>query len=506
MSTRSFSFHDLIERNAFLHGARPAFICGGNTTSHAKYADRAAHLAGGLSHAGLEAGDRVILVAPNGQPFVDVLGAAALLGAIVVPVNWRLSSLEVAHVINDVRAKVIVAAPEMLHLLPEHLLEGSCFTLGSPIGAWRAFDELYSDRKAPPKDVDDASAFLIVHTAAIAGRSRGAVLSHRGLLSAASHAAQAMRLNADDVFVGVLPLFHLLGLGLSHATQWAGGATLLVPRFEADSLAGQIHDAKGSLIGSFSPMLEALCEATEKSQTKISSLRIGIGLEPRAVIERFETMFAPAKFWVGYGQTETSGMLSLAPASDRPGSAGLTSASPNRIAIVDESGEQLALGRHGEIVVRGPMVFAGYWDSDREQMDKAGNGWHHTGDLGHVDALGYLWYAGRTSWKDLIKSGGENIYPAEIEKVLLKHVSVKEAVVFGVPDERWGEAVMAVCVAESEVTEKKGALSEFVAKELASYKKPKYIVFAAELPHTASGEIDRDAVRAMYGPPQQAEQ
>lgn len=503
MSLRSFTLHDLIERNAWLHGGRTAFTADGQVVTHAQYAERVAHLAGGLAGAGLGQGDRIAILAHNSLAYMDLIGAAARLGAIVVPINWRLSAEEVAYVLSDTRPKLLIAAAELQPLAASGDLVGVArYTAGpdnAPGGAgWRPLASLYLEHAAPtPAPIDDDAGLLIVHTAAVGGRPRGALLSHRGLLVAAANSVHAWTLTPADLQVGVLPLFHLAGINLTLALMVAGGATITVPRFDPKAVVELVDQQGGSVIGSFPPMLGAVLDAAVATGSNLGRLRVVMGIDAPETLARFVATCPHADFWVSYGQTETSGSVSRSRYVDRPGSAGRPVEMHN-VAIVDEEDRPVLAGVTGEIVVRGAMVFNGYWNREADNAVTFRGGWHHTGDMGRFDADGYLWYVGRSPAKELVKPGGENVYPAEVERALLEHAALAEAVVFGVPDAQWGEAVKAVCVLKPGQTLAAEALIEFVGQRIARYKKPKHVVFVAELPKTAAGRTDRAAVKAAY--------
>ena len=252
MTLRSFTLHDQIERNTLLHGNCTAFVADGQAITHAQYAARAASLAAGLADAGLAAGDRVAILAHNGQAYVDLIGAAARLGAIVVPINWRLSAEEVAYVLSDTTPKLLIVAPDMQPLVAGAELAGvRKYTTGPGADAgmgWSALASLYLERAAPtPAAIADDAGLLIVHTAAVGGRPRGALLSHRGLLAAAGKSVHAWNLTSADVQVGVLPLFHLAGIGMTLALMVAAGATVLLPRFDPKAVVALIDEQRGSV-------------------------------------------------------------------------------------------------------------------------------------------------------------------------------------------------------------------------------------------------------------------
>lgn len=502
MSLRSFTLHDLINRNARLYGSKTALVFGDQRVTHAQYAERTARLAAGLAAAGVGPGDRLAILAPNGLEYVDLFGAAAHLGAIVVPINWRLSAEEVAYVIEDVAPRVLIVADEFKALVPQDGMAGTLrYTLGAAQAPWQAVSELYLERDTPAPDlpgVADDSGLLIIHTAAVGGRPRGALLSHRNLLAASLQTQLAWHLTAADVNLGVLPLFHVAAIGFMLATQQAGGATLLMTRFDPPSLVKHIDEDGGSLIGTFPPMLGALLDAAAAQGSALARLRVVSGIDVPETIARLRTTCPQATFWSAYGQTETSGSVSLAPFDERPGSAGRPTAL-NTVAVVDELDRPLPTGATGEIVVRGPMVFQGYWRCEADNAFTLRNGWHHTGDMGRIDAEGYLWYSGRSPAKELIKPGGENVYPAEVERAILEHPALAQAVVIGVPDVQWGEAVKAICVMKAGHAVSAEELIEFVGARIARYKKPKHVVFVSALPLGSADSIDRAAVKAVHG-------
>ncbi|MCL4744507.1 MAG: AMP-binding protein [Burkholderiaceae bacterium] len=504
MGLRDFTLFDVIERNAQLYGDRIAFVADGLRISHREYAVRVERVAAGLARAGLVAGERVAVLAQNCLEYVDLYGAAARLGLILVPVNWRLSADEIAYVIGDTTPKAIVAGAEYLPIIETARAEfpfvARFFSLGAATGAFGAFEELArggSGEGAPVADIPSDSGFVVIHTAAVAGRPRGALLSHAGLLAANLQLVGRWGLSTTDVHLGALPLFHASGLGLMLAVQQAGGATVVLPRFDPPAVLEAIAAEKVTVFAEFPPMLGALLDQAAKGGDDLSSLRHLTGLDTADTIDRFETLCPSARFWAGYGQSELSGLVTIAPFRDRPGSAGVPTML-NRVRIVDDFDRPLPAGQTGEIVVRGPMVFEGYWNCEADNAFTFRNGWHHTGDMGRFDDDGYLWYGGRSPAKELIKPGGENVYPAEVEKALLEHAAVAEAVVFGVPDAQWGEAVKAVCVRRAGQGVTEVELIAFVGTRIARFKRPRHVVFSAELPKNAQGLPDRARIKREF--------
>jgi long-chain acyl-CoA synthetase len=247
----------------------------------------------------------------------------------------------------------------------------------------------------------------------------------------------------------------------------------------------------------FAPILGSILEAHKKSGKGIKSLQHVAGLESPAVIEEYQKLTG-GTFSCMYGQTETSAIATMGRYSDRPGSAGRTIQLAD-VRIVDDNDKPLPSGEIGEIAVKGPMVFKGYWNLTEDTAFTFRGGWQHTGDLGRFDGDGFLWYEGRKAEKELIKPGGENVYPAEVEKAILEHPAVEKTVVFGVPDPKWKEGIKAVCQLKSGHTLEPQELIAYVGSRIASFKKPQYVEFVSELPQLEDGSADRVKVKELYG-------
>jgi acyl-CoA synthetase (AMP-forming)/AMP-acid ligase II len=505
MGLRDYTLADVLMRNARIFRDRTALLRDGRRVTHGEYLERVQRLAAGLAVAGIVPGDRIAALSQNNPEFFELYGAAAWLGAILVPINWRLSADEIAYVVRDAAPKVIVAGAEyqatIIAALGSLPSPARCYALGAPTAPFRAFTELLTDATiAPAADLAADSGFVMIHTAAVGGQPRGALLSHGGLLAASAQLLRSWDLGPTDVNLGMLPLFHITGAGLFLAVQQAGGATVILPKFDPEAAVRHIAEDRVTVFATFPPMLAALVDQAERKAHSLATVRAVAGLDAPDTIERFETAASAATFWIGYGQTEVSGFATLAPFRDRPGSAGWP-AFLTRVSVVDDLDHELPVGQTGEIVVRGPTVFRGYWNRDEDNAFSFRNGWHHTGDLGRFDEVGALWYAGRSPAKELIKPGGENVYPAEVEKALLEHPAVREAVVIGVPDAQWGEAVKAVCVYAPGAPPTAAELIEFVGARIARYKKPKHVTFVEALPRTAAGAVDRQKVKEAHGEP-----
>jgi long-chain acyl-CoA synthetase len=247
----------------------------------------------------------------------------------------------------------------------------------------------------------------------------------------------------------------------------------------------------------FTPILSSILEQHEKTGKDIKTLRAVPGIDTPETIEKYQKLTG-GTFYSLYGQTETSCFATFGRYNDRPVSAGKM-LQMTEVRVVDDYGDPVPAGRTGEIAVKGPIVFKGYWNLPEVNKHTFRDGWHHTGDLGRFDDDGFLWYAGRTPEKELIKPGGENVYPFEVEKVILMHPAVDKTVVFGVPDPKWKEGIKAVCRLKQGQSLESKELINFVGERIAGYKKPQYVEFIADLPLLEDGSLDRAKIKELYG-------
>ena len=508
MGLYDLTFYDLIKRNQINFGKQPAwFEADDNRTfTFAEIKEQVDRLAGGLQQLGLRKGDRIGAVGKNSLEFFLLYGAAAALGAIVVPINWRLSVEEALFNLNDCEPKILFVDSEFQELAQKHkdkLPAVEHYFNLKPSGNDFAKFSALMDNPGEFETVDVASddGLVIIHTAAVAGRPRGALLTHGNVVSANISLNLLFNLSTEDVHLNLLPLFHVAGLFMATGSFHAGVLNVNMSKFEAALAVDLIYEKKVTVLYDFSPILSSILDAHEKSGKDITSLKTVKGIENPETIERYQKVTGGTFFCV-YGQTETSAMATLGRYNDRPGSAGKTLELAD-VRLVDDNDNSVNPGEIGEIAVKGPMVFKGYWNLPEDTEYTFRGGWHHTGDLGRFDEDGFLWYEGRKAEKELIKPGGENVYPAEVEKAILENPAVEAAVVFGVPDPKWKEAIKAVCVLKSGQNLEARDLINFVGQRIASYKKPHFIDFVAELPSAKDGSPDRAKIKEMYGEPQE---
>lgn len=472
---------DLLAYNAEAHTDRAAVVVAGGTHTHAMLYEAVQRQAAALAAMGVKHGDRLVLLAGNRTEVLVLLGAAAWLGAILVPLNLRLSPTEMAQQARDAAPAVAVIDAQCETLWqaawPAGMPGVLTVVLGAAAGPTPACAGPPCAPAVPRQDAPGLGVVML-YTAAVEGHARGAVLAQSQLTASARQIGRVWSLGVDDRWLGVLPLFHAAGIGLSLALLAAGGACVLLPRFDPAAAVASIDDHHITVCATFAPMLGAMLDAAEASGASLASLRVCMGLEPASVLERLALLCPGAHFWSAYGQAEVSSMVCLGLQRERPGAAGRAVA-PSQVRVQDAAGQPLAVDVEGEIAVCGPTVFLGYWDAATQSPFKPADPWHRTGDLGRIDEDGWLWFIGRAAHKQLIKTGGENVYPAEVEQVLLEHPAVAEAFVFGQQDERWGEAVHAVCALKAGVSVSEVELIAFVEQRLARYKRPQSLRFMA---------------------------
>ncbi len=497
MSLRSFTIYDIFKRNAKLFRENTAILHEDQEITYGELFEKVKAVAGWLRDRRIVKGDRIAVLTKNCHQFFTLMGGIAALGGIMVPINFRFSADEIGYVLSDAEPAMLFFDSDFEKTVsgPPRLKE--YVTLGPSGGNATPFDSLLSHQPGSAVPISDDDPFMIMHTAAVQGRPRGALLSHRNLISCSIQAASTVSLTHHDIYLNILPLFHIAGFVLALTVMHAGGKNVVLSKFDPKTVAKMIDRLKVTAMGDFPPILSQLLDEQSKGEATFSSLRNVLGVEAPDTVERFEGL-GYGRFWLAYGQTETMGWTCLCPNAERPGSAGKPGPLVE-LRIVDEFDREVNPGNPGEIVIRGPLVFQGYWKEEELTTHTFRESWHHTGDMGRVDEEGYLWFVGRKAEKELIKPGGENVYPIEVEKVILEHPSIHEVSVIGVPDPKFGEGVKAICVLKPKARLSERELIDFVATRIARYKKPGFIEFVDSLPKREDGSIDREKVKAIHG-------
>ena len=504
MGLYDFTFYDLINRNASVFKTADAWheVDDAQTLSFGDFKLQVDRLACGLRSAGIRKGDRIGALGKNSREFFLLYGAAAAVGAVMLPVNWRLSAEEVCYNLNDCEPRFLFVDAEFQDLIEAQKADlpsvERCYNLKADGGGFKAFSSLL-DGGEPfrPVEVADDDGFVIIHTAAVAGRPRGALLSHRNVMCAGLHLNYYFSLSRSDVHLNLLPLFHVGGLFMAIGAFQAGALNLNMSKFDAGKAADLIETFGVSLFFDFPPILASILDAAERDRRSLDSVKAVVGLGTPDDIDRYQRM-SGGSYYCMYGQTETAMLATIGRYDDRPGSAGKPVAMAE-VRTVDDDDNPVAPGETGEIVMKGPLVFRGYWNLPEDTRHTFRGGWHHTGDLGRFDEDGNLFFAGRKPEKELIKPGGENVYPAEVEKVILEHPAVAKTVVFGVPDPKWKEGIKAVCLLEEGAELDADELIAFVGARIARYKKPHYVEVVSDFPLKSDGMPDREKIKQLYG-------
>ncbi|MFJ9415331.1 long-chain fatty acid--CoA ligase [Streptomyces sp. NPDC101227] len=480
---------------------RTALVHDGTSYTYAQLHDRTTRLAHALRAAGIRRGDRVACLSPNHPAFLETLFAAGLLGAVFVPLNTRLTPAEIGHQLADSGARLLVHSPALAPLVPAPAAGAQPLRT---VETGEEYERLLAGAGAVHLDeaVAGADICLIMYTSGTTGRSKGAMLTHANLTWNAVNVLIDADLAADERALVTAPLFHAAGLGmLALPVLLKGGTCVLVESFDPDGTLGLIEDLGITTMFGVPTMYERIAAGPRWPSADLSSLRTlqcGGSPVPAALIEAYQRR--GLVFQQGYGMTEAApGVLFLdaAHATAKAGSAGVPHFFTD-VRVVRPDLTEAGTDEPGEVLVRGPHVMAGYWGLPETSAAALPEGWLRTGDVARVDADGYVTIVDR--FKDLIISGGENIYPAEVEEALAAHPAVAECAVIGVPDPAWGEAPRAVVVpAEPEAPPSLEDLRAFLAGRLASYKAPKSLAITAELPRTASGKLRKPLLRERFG-------
>jgi fatty-acyl-CoA synthase len=497
---------DLIARNAAFTPRKPAIIFDGEALSYSALDARIARAAGALKNQfGINRGDRIAILSLNRPDYLVLLYACARLGAMLVPLNWRSAIAEQMFILSDAAVKVLFVEQEFADIIPA-LAKSSAATriVGLDFHAppqGHCLDSLLHDGGTDSRNphVDTSAPLLIVYTSGTTGRPKGAVLRQDALFWNGVMSQHMHDLTSRDHVLTVLPFFHVGGLNIQTTPALHVGATVTIhPRFAPQPTLDAIAGQRPTLTVLVPATLQALINDPGWASADLSSLKAvttGSTIVPQAVIAPFEQRGIP--MLQVYGSTETCPIAiytRLGGDRSRPGSTGLPGLCCEA-AIVDESGSGLPPGFAGEIAVRGPNVFFEYWNNEAATHEALHDGWYRTGDIAVRDADGYFYVRDRR--KNMIISGGENIYSAEVERVLLEHPAVLDAGVIGRPDPKWDEVPVAYIVRRPNCLLEAAELQAHVSKQLARFKVPRDIVFVDDLPRTALGKIQHFRLRQL---------
>lgn len=470
---------------------------------------RVNRLASALARKGVARGDKVALLMFNCSQMVECYFALAKLGAVAVPVNFRLSGGEAAYILNHSRCRMLVfdgtfnrTVKEIRDRIPD---VKELVTLDKdPEEGFTSYEGMLlqggseEEPMVPVYDDDDA---YIMYTSGTTGRPKGAVLTHKNKMVCCFNGIIEIGLNPTDVYICVPPIFHTAALFAVLMHMLLGVKIVLVKIFNPPDVAETIAREGGTVLFLVPAMWQMVLQVPGAAE-KLAGLRIGItgaAIMPLLLKQYISKTLPNMGLYDALGQTEMSPVTTVLKAGDflrKPGSVGRPVFNVE-IRVVDDDGNDVPLGDVGEIIYRGPTMMKEYYRDPAATGRAVADGWFHSGDLVRLDDEGFVYVVDRKN--DMVISGGENVYPAEVEEVLHRHEKVREAAVIGVPDEKWGERVHAVVVPKAGVSISAGEVIEWCAGNLAGYKKPRSVEFTGELPRNASGKVLKTRLRELAG-------
>lgn len=471
----------------------------GVVTTWADLHDRSLRVAGALQRRGVEAGDRVLLLTLNHSEFVEAVVAINSLGAIAVPVNFRLAPGEVKYIAEDSGAKVILVDPMLAPLAA--VVDATTKVCFGEAEGFEAYADLVAEGEPIELgDIPEEATALIIYTSGTTGHPKGAMLSHRNLQLQGITCIRAMDMN-DESDIGFLtaPFFHIAGLGSMVSNLVLGIPTVIHPlgAFDPAEVVDAWEAERATIVFNVPQQWQAICALPDIKERDLALRIISWGAAPATdtVLNAMADCFPEALNLAVFGQTETSPITCVLRGEDslrKLGSVGRPIPTI-QVRVVDEDMNDVARGEVGEIIYRGPTVIRGYWNKPAETEAAFEGGWFHSGDLVRQDEEGFVWVVDRK--KDMIITGGENVYCAEVENALAAHPSVLEVAIIGESDEKWGEIPVAVIAPRPGSTVDLDELTVFLDGRLARYKFPKKLVLVEALPRNAGGKVLKTELR-----------
>jgi acyl-CoA synthetase (AMP-forming)/AMP-acid ligase II len=491
---------DIVRRHAAVRGDKTAYVIGADRVTYRAFHARSNQLARALARLGVRRGDRVAVMAANRTEYPIIYFAVIKLGAIVVPVNARFTEAEVAAVVGHSEAETFFVAAEFgamvdtLRAAGQLPLVRRIIAIDADVAIADAVPLAALAAAEPPDDVavtiDEHDPHVMLYTSGTTGSPKGTLLSHRTYFLQATTSHLQLGFSEDDIALSMFPMFHMGGWALPLGFWHSGGTVVILSKAEPRLILETIARERVTYFYAVPTVFASLLAMPDFDAFDVSSLRLlGGGTAPMtaAQVQRIMQRFGCDRMVILYGSTE-AGPVSLLRPPDvmrRPESVGRPYIDVD-VRLVDEDGCDVARGAVGEIAVRSEFTMQAYWRNPEETLRTKRDGWVHTGDLGVFDDEGFLSIVGRR--KEVIRSGGESIFPVELERVLLSHSHIREASVVGIPDPHWGEAVVAAIVLRDGATLSADEVVAYLRQHLAGYKKPRHVCFVTELPRTAASQ------------------
>ncbi len=489
---------DFLARRAMLSPRREALVCEGQRYTFDDLNQRANRAAHAMKKIGVRPGDRVGVLSLNSVEYFDLFFGLAKTGSIMVPLNYRLAPPELESIFNDSGIDVLVCAPEFQQVVED--TGASSFKMvstGDPPAGGLSYNELLeeADDSEPAQQAGDDDELVILYTIWSITGPRGVVLSHKNFFWAAVSAIATLH-QMGHTFLLTLPLFHIGALGWLPFFMHRGTRCVLMPRFEPDRLLEHIQTEDVTSFGAVPTMLDLIKSSSRFQSCDFSGVRsilaYGSAVPPELIREYADSQIRVRQL---YGLTESAGpalVIDFEHALTKAGSCGLPFFH-TRIKLVDHSGAEVAPGEVGEVVIQANHVMKYYWNNVEATSDVLQGDWLYTGDMGRQDEDGYFYIVDRK--KDLVISGGENIFPAEVEQVLSEHPDVSDVAVIGEPDPLWGESVKAVVVKRADSGLTQEDVISWCNGRIAGYKTPRRVEFVKELPRTHLGKMEKTKLR-----------
>ena len=497
---------DIVRRNGLRFPEKPALVCNGAGLSWAELDRRVDKLGNAFLDAGLRSGDRVAVLLANCSEYFEIYFACARAGLIAVPINYRLLGHELAQIIGHAEPSLLIIDAEYVEQVRaiRDLPQKRWCISSEAVEGYRQYRSIIEAAGATPVAAGRNDTFAIFYTSGTTGLPKGALVSHENLEMNGYNQIIADKSNPEDINLLATPIYHMGAVFMAVTYMMLGCTHHILRKFEPGAWLGLLEQSRASVALLVPTMINAVLNAPDLEKHDLSSLRLvfyGGGPMPVSVLERAIDRLG-CGFTQGYGLTETLEATFLVSEDHVVNGTGkqtrrLASAGREAVGaevrIIDEAGNELPAGETGEILIKSRSVIAGYWNNPEETADVIKDGWFHTGDLGYLDDERYLFVVDRK--KDMVVSGGVNIYSKEIESVLYRHPAVLEAAVIGLPDEEWGEMVTAVIATKPgrDVTGRE--LIDYCSESMAGYKKPKKVLFLDELPKNPSGKILKRVLR-----------
>ncbi len=500
---------DWIKKWSFLQPNKRALIFEDRPITYQELNLRTNQLCHFLLESGIKKGDRVSVLLYNCHQYIEIFFALSKIGAILVPLNWRLAGPELEFIVKDSGSRIIIFDPEFETVIASirphlNLSGGDYLSVGPPCPDWaKDYEKTLLENPVHEPNIEasvgDEDPHILMYTSGTTGIPKGAILSHRKTFFNALNADIFYNLTSKDMMIVSRPMFHSGGLLVEASpVLYKGGTLILKKRFRPKEILETIQKYRVTLLELPATVYQFILQECDLTQYDLSSVRCyftGGERVPKAMLKEYYRKGITISQI--FGQTEASTITFLSPddAVLKIGSVGLP-VFHGEVRIVDKTGKEVSPGEVGEIIIKGPTLMSGYWNRPVLTAETIREGWLYTGDLARMDEEGYIYIVDRE--KDMYISGGENVYPAEIEKVLHTHPKIFDAGIVGVPDEKWGEVGKAYIVLKPGETMGNGEVFEFLKGKVAKYKIPKYAEFIEELPKTASGKIQKFILKERH--------